>query len=127
MCSCELVSEFSPSPFLPILSDLSTTPSINTPPPGTLDSNNQRTDVDVDYPLLVKIWDENMSWYIEDNTGRCQSPSACRQLLDDEDEDFTESNYMAAINGYMYGQLPDLTVRLWGLKQVTFVKKNRFK
>ncbi|XP_012941767.1 hephaestin-like protein, partial [Aplysia californica] len=77
--------------------------------PGTLDSNGKRKDVEVEYPLLVKIWDENLSWYIDENAGRCLSPSACQKLKEDEDEGFIESNYMAAINGFMFGHLPDLS------------------
>ncbi|XP_012936333.1 hephaestin-like protein [Aplysia californica] len=77
--------------------------------PGTLDSNGKRKDVEVEYPLLVKIWDENLSWYIDENAGRCLSPSACQKLKEDEDEGFIEINYMAAINGFMFGHLPDLS------------------
>ncbi|GFN78603.1 hephaestin-like protein 1 [Plakobranchus ocellatus] len=76
---------------------------------GVLDADNLRTDVDVEMPIFVKNYDENLSWHLDENIKTyCLNPVLCRSLRDNDDEDFTKSNYMKSINGYMYGHLPEL-------------------
>uniref|UniRef100_W5M0L7 Ceruloplasmin n=1 Tax=Lepisosteus oculatus TaxID=7918 RepID=W5M0L7_LEPOC len=59
------------------------------------------------YALLFTVSDENLSWYLDDNIQTyCSAPDK----VDKEDEDFQESNKMHSINGYVYGNLPGLTM-----------------
>ncbi|KAK6486511.1 ferroxidase HEPHL1 isoform X1 [Huso huso] len=61
--------------------------------------------VDKELYLLFTVFDENLSWYLEDNIERfVAEPSSIDQM----DEDFQESNKMHAINGYMFGNMPGL-------------------
>ncbi|NXU05971.1 HEPH protein, partial [Buphagus erythrorhynchus] len=73
---------------------------------GTLTGSSQRRwDVDVDFFLMFSVVDENLSWYLDDNIASfCTDPSS----VDKEDEEFQESNKMHAINGYVFGNLPEL-------------------
>ncbi|XP_014771914.1 hephaestin-like protein [Octopus bimaculoides] len=50
--------------------------------------------------LLMKVMDENLSWYLEENI-----QNFLTDKVDQEDEDFQESNKMHALNGLMYGNL----------------------
>ncbi|NXO83643.1 HPHL1 protein, partial [Sitta europaea] len=63
--------------------------------------------IDREFYLLFSIFDENDSWYlnknIEEFTG---DPSK----VDENDADFMESNKMHAVNGYLYGNLPGLSM-----------------
>ena len=53
--------------------------------------------------------DENDSWLLDENIKTyCGDPAG----VDKENEDFMESNKMHAINGYFYGNLPDLEMCL---------------
>ncbi|KAM4041578.1 ceruloplasmin isoform 2-T2 [Anomaloglossus baeobatrachus] len=59
------------------------------------------------FVLMFAVIDENLSWYLEDNIKTyCTDPDS----VDKEDEDFQESNKMHSINGYMYGNLPGLSM-----------------
>ncbi|KAM9321158.1 ferroxidase HEPHL1 [Gastrophryne carolinensis] len=76
---------------------------------GTLDSSSNRLDVNKDFVMMFSVVDENMSWYLEENIqAHCSQPDT----VNPEDEDFEESNKMHAINGYMYGNLPDVDMCL---------------
>ncbi|KAJ8347828.1 hypothetical protein SKAU_G00264170 [Synaphobranchus kaupii] len=69
----------------------------------------KRTDVDKDFVILFTVIDENLSWYLEENIQAfCSDPTG----VDPDDEDFQESNKMHAINGYLYGNLPDVEMCL---------------
>ncbi|XP_069474464.1 ceruloplasmin [Ambystoma mexicanum] len=61
---------------------------------------------ETEFILMFSVVDENLSWYLDDNIG-----TYCTADVDKEDEDFQESNNMHAINGYMYGNLPGLTMQ----------------
>ncbi|KAG9278253.1 hephaestin-like protein 1 [Astyanax mexicanus] len=76
---------------------------------GTLDASGlKRTDVDQEFFLMFSVVDENLSWYLGDNINTfCNGTE--RAVLE-EDEDFDESNLMHSINGYVYGNLPTLSV-----------------
>ncbi|XP_068456801.1 ferroxidase HEPHL1 isoform X2 [Clinocottus analis] len=65
-----------------------------------------RNDVDQDVFLMFNVVDENLSWYLEDNIQNCSDPAG----VDREDPDFEESNLMHAINGFMFGNLPGITL-----------------
>ncbi|KAG8580850.1 hypothetical protein GDO81_007442 [Engystomops pustulosus] len=66
-------------------------------------SNNKV--IDHNYFLLATIFDENKSWYLDDNI---QLFTGDPQSVNKEDAGFQESNMMHALNGYMYGNLPGL-------------------
>ncbi|XP_035242447.1 hephaestin-like protein 1a [Anguilla anguilla] len=71
---------------------------------GTLDESRQRRDVHREFALLFMVFDENESWYREDNikTYMDKPPDAAHM------DDFEESNKMHAINGKLYGNLNGL-------------------
>nr|XP_015107721.1 hephaestin isoform X3 [Vicugna pacos] len=76
---------------------------------GTLDGNSppRRQDVDKDFFLLFSVVDENLSWHIDENIATyCSDPAS----VDKEDEAFQESNKMHAINGFVFGNLPELSM-----------------
>ncbi|KAF6390130.1 hephaestin [Rhinolophus ferrumequinum] len=76
---------------------------------GTLDGNSppRRQDVDNYFFLLFSVVDENLSWHIDYNIATyCSNPSS----VDKEDEAFQESNRMHAINGFVFGNLPELNM-----------------
>ncbi|XP_006903188.1 PREDICTED: hephaestin-like [Elephantulus edwardii] len=70
-------------------------------------SSTQRLDVDHDFFLFFSIVDENLSWHLSENIATyCSDPAS----VDKEDEDFQESNRMHAINGFVFGNLPELSM-----------------
>ncbi|KAM4819018.1 hephaestin [Thomomys bottae] len=76
---------------------------------GTLGGNSppRRQDVDHNFFLLFSVIDENLSWHIDENIITfCTEPAS----VDKEDEDFQESNRMHAINGFVFGNLPELSM-----------------
>uniref|UniRef100_A0A4W6F7P2 ferroxidase n=1 Tax=Lates calcarifer TaxID=8187 RepID=A0A4W6F7P2_LATCA len=73
---------------------------------GTLDLHGDRSG-DYLYALLFMVSDENFSWYLDENI-RTYITNPARGLK--EDEDFIESNKMHGINGYLYGNLPGLSM-----------------
>ncbi|XP_009580733.1 PREDICTED: hephaestin [Fulmarus glacialis] len=70
-------------------------------------SSQRRQDVDVDFFLMFSVVDENLSWYLDENIASfCTDPGS----VDKEEEEFQESNKMHAINGYVFGNLPAVTM-----------------
>uniref|UniRef100_A0A8C3UA82 Plastocyanin-like domain-containing protein n=1 Tax=Catharus ustulatus TaxID=91951 RepID=A0A8C3UA82_CATUS len=66
---------------------------------------SQRKKMETFFFLLATVFDENLSWYLDDNILMFTlSPDK----IDRDDEDFRESNKMHSINGYMYGNQPGL-------------------
>ncbi|XP_036392053.1 hephaestin-like protein 1a [Megalops cyprinoides] len=74
---------------------------------GTLDSSRLRSDVDREFALLFMVFDENESWYLEENV-QTYLENANESLL--TDDEFQESNKMHAINGKLYGNLGGLVM-----------------
>ncbi|KAL7847206.1 hypothetical protein SRHO_G00221860 [Serrasalmus rhombeus] len=70
---------------------------------GALSSNMTQREVDHEFFLLFSVLDENLSWYLEENVQTYGTNES-----DTQDEAFVESNKMHAVNGYMYGNLPQL-------------------
>ncbi|XP_023699633.1 ceruloplasmin [Paramormyrops kingsleyae] len=71
--------------------------------PSTLKAGKQKNAKELH--LLATVFDENLSWYLDDNIKQfAKSPTKVNK----EDEDFQESNKMHSINGYMYGNLQGL-------------------
>nr|XP_003218241.1 PREDICTED: ceruloplasmin [Anolis carolinensis] len=72
---------------------------------GALLPSGRQKNVDKEYFLLATVFDENLSWYLDENIKHyTNTPNE----IDKEDEDFQESNMMHSINGYMYGNLRGL-------------------
>jgi hephaestin len=66
-------------------------------------------DVDRELFTLFTIFDENASFYLEDDiAGRCRAPAS----VDKSDPGFAESNRMHSINGRSFGNLDGLTMRV---------------
>lgn len=57
---------------------------------GTLNQARQRLDVDGEFAILFFIFDENMSWYLEENIQTYYNSS--QPLI--KNSDFVESNRM---------------------------------
>jgi FtsP/CotA-like multicopper oxidase with cupredoxin domain len=65
-------------------------------------------DVDREFVTMFTVFDENVSPYLEANI---EAYAGSPETVDPEDEEFEESNLMHSINGYVYGNLPMLTMR----------------
>jgi manganese oxidase len=63
-------------------------------------------DVDREFVVNFTVMDENSSPWLDANITRAGEPST----VNPEDEGFVESNLMHAINGFVYGNLPGLTM-----------------
>lgn len=75
---------------------------------GKAKADGSPIDVDRELVNLFQVWNENLSPYLQDNIDAfAGDPSS----VDPEDEDFQESNLMHAINGYVYGNMPGLTMQ----------------
>ncbi|XP_039096968.1 ceruloplasmin-like [Hyaena hyaena] len=72
---------------------------------GTLDGDTEKN-IDRSYVLMLSITDENSSWYIDENIKTYIESGKVNM----SDSGFQESNQMHSINGYMYGNLPNLTM-----------------
>uniref|UniRef100_A0A8D0EZH6 Plastocyanin-like domain-containing protein n=1 Tax=Strix occidentalis caurina TaxID=311401 RepID=A0A8D0EZH6_STROC len=72
---------------------------------GALLPSGKQKNVNIEFFLLATVFDENLSWYLDDNILMFTlNPNK----IDKDDEDFQESNKMHSINGYMYGNQPGL-------------------
>ncbi|XP_072525444.1 hephaestin-like protein 1a [Salminus brasiliensis] len=76
---------------------------------GTLNKNNKRVDVDKEFALLFMVFDENESWYLEENIRTYLHQDA--NIFDIDDEEFIESNMMHGINGKLYANLHGLKMK----------------
>ncbi|XP_040610575.1 ceruloplasmin isoform X1 [Mesocricetus auratus] len=63
----------------------------------------------MEFFLLFLVFDENESWYLDDNI---KMYSDHPEKVNKEDEEFIESNKMHAINGKMFGNLQGLTMHV---------------
>lgn len=78
---------------------------------GSANPDGTPKDIDREFVTLFTVFDENISHYLEQNVERFTSKP--RRVLKKrlEDEEFRESNLMHAVNGYVYGNLPGLTMK----------------
>ena len=74
---------------------------------GMADAAGRPVDVDREFVTLFKIFDENQSWYLDENVARY---AARPRDVDPSDPEFEEANLMHAINGFVFGSLPLLTM-----------------
>jgi FtsP/CotA-like multicopper oxidase with cupredoxin domain len=79
---------------------------------GMAKPDGSPTDVDREFVLLFEVMDENASRYITDNVAYHIHPEGDSDEHQDFDDEFIESNLMHGINGYVYGNLPGLTMRV---------------
>ncbi|KAF1378555.1 hypothetical protein PFLUV_G00191770 [Perca fluviatilis] len=79
--------------------------------PGTLQHgegpDRQRSDVEKEFALLFMVYDENQSWYLDDNIRTYLGVDPHSFI---PDEGFEESNLMHGINGKLYGNLHGLVM-----------------
>ncbi|XP_033756941.1 hephaestin-like protein [Pecten maximus] len=78
---------------------------------GVLKRDGYRSDVDDEFVIYTENVDENESWKILENVNKCGNASNCVELLQNKDASFIQSNRMPAINGFMFGNLPELTAK----------------
>ncbi|OCT80945.1 ceruloplasmin isoform X1 [Xenopus laevis] len=71
----------------------------------TIDVNNQQRGIAHNYYLMATVFDENESWYLDENI---EQFTGTPSKVNKEDAEFQESNMMHSINGYMYGNQPGL-------------------
>ncbi|KAK1790626.1 hypothetical protein P4O66_014495 [Electrophorus voltai] len=76
---------------------------------GTLDKKRRRKDVDKEFALLFMVFDENESWYLDENIRNYMHKSP--HTFNRDDEHFMESNMMHGINGKMYANLHGLRMQ----------------
>ncbi len=65
-------------------------------------------DIDREFVTMFTIFDENTSWFLDANI---QKYAGKPSTVDPADEGFVESNLMHSINGYVFGNLPMLTMK----------------
>lgn len=75
---------------------------------GKARPNGRPADVDREFITMFTVTDENMSWYLDENIEAYADPSA----VDVESDEFVESNLMHGINGYVYGNILGLDMKL---------------
>uniref|UniRef100_A0A8C8Z8S5 Ceruloplasmin n=1 Tax=Prolemur simus TaxID=1328070 RepID=A0A8C8Z8S5_PROSS len=63
----------------------------------------------LEFSLLFLVFDENESWYLDDNI---KTYSDHPEKVNKDSEEFIESNKMHAINGRMFGNLQGLTMHV---------------
>ncbi|KAL9983729.1 hypothetical protein ACROYT_G005948 [Oculina patagonica] len=90
---------------------------------GTLNDKGMRNDVNREFAVLFDVFDENSNWYLDENINKyvTEDPGSLDQLK--ATFDFWESNLKATINGYVFGNVPGLTMYsgekvVWYLLQV---------
>ncbi|TAN47008.1 MAG: copper oxidase [Methylococcaceae bacterium] len=72
---------------------------------GELDAKGKLRGIDREFVVLFSVFDENKSLLLEKNM------EEFAPRIDPDDAEFQESNRMHAMNGYVYGNLPGLTMR----------------
>jgi len=76
---------------------------------GMTEPDGSPVDVDREFITMFTVFDENRSPYLEPNI---QTYTGNPRTVKTEDEEFIESNLMHSINGYVFGNLPGLTMNV---------------
>lgn len=76
---------------------------------GEANPDGSPRDVDREFVTLFSVFDENVSPYLDENIRTFASDP---DSVDPEDEDFVESNLMHAVNGFVFGNLPGLSMQV---------------
>ena len=79
---------------------------------GSANPDGSPKDIDREFVALFTNFDENASHYLLDNVNRFTGRPAKVRVRLLGDPDFVESNIMASINGFVFGNLPGLTMKL---------------
>jgi len=74
---------------------------------GTTKADGTPKDVDREFVTMFTVFDENRSLYLDENI---QTYAGQPPTVNPDDEGFIESNLMHSINGYVFGNLPGLTM-----------------
>lgn len=74
-----------------------------------MENSAKRKNVDKEFVLLFTQMDENKSWLLDDNIQRFSGNASVTRTMKN-DAGFMESNRMASINGYLYGNIPGLSM-----------------
>ena len=74
---------------------------------GKARGDGSPNDVDREFVTMFSVMDENQSPYLQANIDKFAGDPGS---VNPDDEDFQESNLMHSINGYVYGNLPGLTM-----------------
>lgn len=74
---------------------------------GVLQNNGKLKGIDREFVVLFTVFDENKSFFLDKNISTF-APAATDKK---EDESFVESNLMHSMNGYVYNNLPGLTMK----------------
>jgi FtsP/CotA-like multicopper oxidase with cupredoxin domain len=77
---------------------------------GNANPDGSPKDIDREFVTLFTVFDENASHYLEQNVARFTGRPD-RVILRLEDPEFIESNLKHSINGYVYGNVPGLTMK----------------
>jgi len=79
---------------------------------GSANPDGSPKDIDREFVTLFTNFDENVSHYLEQNVTRFTGKPrrVIKRRL--EDPEFIESNIMASVNGFVFGNLPGLTMKL---------------
>ncbi|XP_036611590.1 ceruloplasmin-like [Trichosurus vulpecula] len=73
---------------------------------GTLNGDTEK-DIDHSFVIMFSEVDENQSWYLEENIDTyCYEPDKVNKT----DPAFVESNRMYSMNGFLFGNIPDITM-----------------
>jgi FtsP/CotA-like multicopper oxidase with cupredoxin domain len=75
---------------------------------GEMQDNGLPKGVDREFVTMFTVFDENVNPYLDENI---QTYAGDPASVDPEDDGFIESNLMHSINGYVYGNLPGLTMK----------------
>lgn len=75
---------------------------------GKARADGSPKDVDREFVTLFKVFNENVSPYLDENIQRFAGDPGS---VNKDDDGFFESNLMHGINGYVYGNLPGLTMK----------------
>ncbi|XP_055955967.1 hephaestin [Patella vulgata] len=75
---------------------------------GTLNYDHTRNDVSNELVVLSKAFDENQSWYMDQNLRQCGSIFVCKRTRKMGEIHWVESNIMHSINGRSFSNLEGL-------------------
>ena len=75
---------------------------------GEAHASGRPADIEREFVTLYTVFDENLSWYLADNTARFATAAD----IDPENETFVEGNLMHAINGYVFANIPGLDAKI---------------
>jgi hephaestin len=76
---------------------------------GALRQDGTPEDVDREFVQMFTVFDENASWYLDENIAEF---TGVPPSVDPEHDAFIESNLMHSVNGYVFGNLPLSTLTM---------------